>query len=194
VEEVFHGLRNGYFVDVGAYDGVSLSNTYVLEKEFGWTGLCVEPIPEAYRKLVANRNCLCENVCAYSSEGSVEFVVDGMLSRIRSRDLNPSVDPSSTEPQRGITVKATTLLRLLQRHGAPRNIHYLSLDVEGAEYEALRTFNFSRYTFFAITVEHNDYMGQVEVERRQLIRELLTRNGYRHIRRQNWDDYYVFRR
>jgi FkbM family methyltransferase len=195
VEEVFQGLRNGYFVDVGAYDGISLSNTYVLEKELGWTGLCVEPIPEAYRKLIANRSCPCVNACAYSSEGLVEFVLDGMFSAIRSHDLDESlIDLSSTEPQRVITVKATTLLKLLQRHRAPKTIHYLSLDVEGAEYEVLRTFDFSKYRFLAITVEHNDYWGRVEVERRRLIRELLIRNGYRHIRRQDWDDYYMFRR
>jgi len=38
--------ENGFFIEIGAYDGITLSNTYSLEKDFGWDGICVECNPE----------------------------------------------------------------------------------------------------------------------------------------------------
>jgi hypothetical protein len=61
IESIFGGKRNGFFVDLAATDGVALSNTYILEKHFGWTGICIEPNPEFYTKLQNNRNCICVN-------------------------------------------------------------------------------------------------------------------------------------
>lgn len=48
VDEYFHGKRNGVFVDVGAYDGVTFSNTLMLGREGGWTGVCIEPLPDNF--------------------------------------------------------------------------------------------------------------------------------------------------
>ena len=39
----YNGKRDGFFVDIGAYDGKYISNTYMLEKNFDWKGICVEP-------------------------------------------------------------------------------------------------------------------------------------------------------
>jgi hypothetical protein len=43
--------RNGVFVDIGANDGVSISNSLYFEERLGWTGLAVEPLPGAYARL-----------------------------------------------------------------------------------------------------------------------------------------------
>jgi hypothetical protein len=56
-EEVFPELKGGYFVDLAAGDGIFLSNTYVLEKDLGWSGICIEPNTESFKKLKLNRNC-----------------------------------------------------------------------------------------------------------------------------------------
>ena len=58
VVNYFKGKKNGVFVDIGAHDGITLSNTYVLEKELGWTGICVEPMDHEYKKLTECRNCI----------------------------------------------------------------------------------------------------------------------------------------
>lgn len=50
-ERFFKNLKNGVFFDIGAHDGVSLSNTYFFEKELGWSGICLEPIPEVFERL-----------------------------------------------------------------------------------------------------------------------------------------------
>ena len=72
---VFRGKRGGLFVDVGAHDGVSLNNTLFFEKSRDWKGICIEPLPEVYEKLVANRpNCINLNVAVDVKEGQTEFL------------------------------------------------------------------------------------------------------------------------
>ena len=53
----FKNKRNGTFIDIGANDGISLSNTYYLEKELGWSGICFEPIPDIFSRMDKVRNC-----------------------------------------------------------------------------------------------------------------------------------------
>lgn len=87
VQEAFNGQRGGYFVDVGAYDGVTLSNTYLLEKRYGWRGVCVEANPIVFRSLQRYRQATCVHACLDSHEREVEFLLDGTLS---------STDPCGT--------------------------------------------------------------------------------------------------
>jgi hypothetical protein len=72
IELVFPGKRDGWFIDCGACpDGIQGSNSYVLETEFGWTGLLVEPHPECYRLVKANRSAFVEECCLTDSFGEV---------------------------------------------------------------------------------------------------------------------------
>ena len=64
----FQAKRSGVFIDVGAFDGKHLSNTYMLEQQ-GWTGICVEPHPEFFRRLQQNRpQSHCVNVACVADE------------------------------------------------------------------------------------------------------------------------------
>jgi len=74
IERLFPSKRNGFFVDIGANDGITLSNTYFLEKK-GWNGLAVEPIPPVYEKLVKNRQCIAVNGCIAPTSGKEIFRV-----------------------------------------------------------------------------------------------------------------------
>ena len=65
--------KNGYFVEIGAANGIELSNTYLLEKNYGWNGICVEPIPDKFKQLKQNRKCHCGNYAVYKKTG--EFVI-----------------------------------------------------------------------------------------------------------------------
>ena len=68
--------KNGYFIEIGASDGIKLSNTYLLEQKYNWTGICVEPIPDKYKLLCKNRqnsHC-CDN--AVYNESNLEVVFD----------------------------------------------------------------------------------------------------------------------
>ena len=72
--EYFNNKKGGYFVDIGAHDGKDLSNTYRLETEYGWKGICVEPLEEEFKKCVESRPMsICINTCIYDKNGTVTF-------------------------------------------------------------------------------------------------------------------------
>src|SRR5579872_770277 len=73
-ENYFFFHRDGVFVDIGAHDGVFLSNTYFFEKEMGWKGICIEPIPEVFEQLKANRSAVCVQGCISDQTGDKEFL------------------------------------------------------------------------------------------------------------------------
>src|SRR5450759_2215887 len=60
---IFPSKENGFFLDIGANDGITFSNSYFLEKERNWEGICVEPLPQTFKILSDNRKCILEN-CA----------------------------------------------------------------------------------------------------------------------------------
>jgi len=72
--EIFHGKRNGTFLDVGAYDGIDISNTYYFEKQLGWTRICIEPNAVTFKKLENNRNCILQNCAIGDTEGELDFI------------------------------------------------------------------------------------------------------------------------
>jgi FkbM family methyltransferase len=180
--------KNGYFIEIGASDGIKLSNTYLLEQQYNWTGICVEPIPDKYKLLCKNRkksHC-CDN--AVYNESNLEVVFDiannyDLLSGISTHiDCHQNaVNKNKTQ----ITVKTITMNDLLEKYNAPEFIDYLSLDTEGTEYEILKGINFDKYKFGLIDVEHN----YIEPRRTQ-IKNLLLNNGYIFIKENKWDDSY----
>lgn len=178
--EIYGGKRGGYFVDVGAWNGVKISNTCHLEKELGWNGICIEPHPQAFEGLKSNRSCICENVCAAAAEGVVQFRCKGKGSMIVTGG-GKNVVPC----------KAETLAVILDRHNAPRLIDYLSLDIEGTELDVLQVFPFERYEFGVMTIEHNAYLGQQWQARRDQMLALLESKGYARDREVGCDDWYI---
>lgn len=187
VFEFYHGKRDGYFIELGAYDGIALSNTYALEKQLGWKGICVEPLHTRFVNLVTNRTAHCCNLAVYHTTGlNVSFDIEGdsgMLSGI-----NTHIDAHKATVDRNkktVTVKTISLNDLLEKYNAPEFIEYMSLDTEGSEYEILRTLDFKKWKFGLIDVEHN-YI----TPRRLQIRKLLLENGYDYIGENNFDDMY----
>jgi FkbM family methyltransferase len=178
---------DGFFVDIGAYDGIALSNTYVLESSYNWKGICVEPIPAQFNKLVMNRpNSFCCPNAVYNCSGkTLDFDVahDGMLSGISSHILHhkTAVDENKTT----IQIVSITLNDLLEKYNAPDFIEYLSLDTEGSELEILQSVDMSKYIFGWIDVEHN-----YEEPKRSQIRDFLVSNGYVFVRENRHDDCY----
>jgi FkbM family methyltransferase len=142
-ELVFPKKKNGYFVEAGAHDGITTSNTYFLERYRDWDGVLVEPNPILFRQLERIRAVNLVN-CALSSEkGKLNFKPDGGLGRI--------VPDSTSEDT--ISVDSLTLEHVLNESNAPSVIDYLSLDVEGHEDQVLHDFPIDGYHFNAIMVE-----------------------------------------
>ena len=73
-ESVFRGQEKGVFIDIGANDGVSLSNSYFFENDRGWTGVCVEPQPDKFESLQKARTSLCIQGCVTDTAGTAEFL------------------------------------------------------------------------------------------------------------------------
>lgn len=188
VLKFYNEKRDGFFIEIGASDGIKLSNTYLLEKQYNWKGICVEPVPKNYKNLIINRpNSICLDNAVFSvSNLTVNFDIANkytLLSGISEhidRHKNRVDDNKST-----IQVKTISLIDLLDNNNAPKFIEYLSLDTEGSEYEILKTFNFDKYIFGLIDVEHN----HIE-PRRTHIKELLLSNGYIYLGPNRFDDMY----
>jgi hypothetical protein len=72
--KVFKGYKNGFYVDVGAHDGVSINNTLYFEKNNNWNGINIEPIKTVFDKLVVNRpNNINLNCAVCNNDGETDF-------------------------------------------------------------------------------------------------------------------------
>src|SRR5262249_31827529 len=188
-----NGKRNGFFVEFGATDGVLLSNTLLLERDFQWNGILAEPAKSWHAALKKNRSASIDTRCVWSRTGaSLEFKETdaaefSTMRLLVDKDFNRE---SRKGPGQHYGVDAISLGDLLADHHSPKSIDYLSIDTEGSELEILRPFDFGRYEISIITVEHN----YCEPDRRQ-INELLTANGFIRVFEalSKFDDWYVKR-
>lgn len=180
--------RNGYFVEFGATDGQLLSNTLLLERAFGWTGVLAEPARSWHAALLQNRNVSIDLRCVWSETGKMlEFSEARELSTVsafKSRDGHRAARGGGAAYE----VETVSLGDLLAQHDAPHHIDYLSVDTEGSEFSILRGFDFGRYDISIITVEHNFAYPD-----RDEIFNLLCSCGYKRIftALSKWDDWYV---
>jgi len=189
VIEFYKHKKCGFFLEIGASDGIRMSNTKLLEDQYGWTGICAEPIPDVFLKLKANRpKSICVNEAVYSTSG-LKLSFDTALSDTLFSGLTDTLTCHRKlvdSNKRTINVETISLTDLLDQNNAPCFIEYMSLDTEGSEYEILKSFDFHKYTFGLIDVEHN-YKEPI----RSMIRELLISKGYVYLRENKWDDCYV---
>jgi FkbM family methyltransferase len=183
--------HKGYFVEFGATNGQSLSNTWMLEKYFGWNGIVCEPARRWTAAIEKSRSCAIDHRCVYSKSGDQVMFSEtsiGELSTISAysgRDMHSSLRRKSKE----YFVETVSLYDLLIQHQAPRFIEFLSIDTEGSEFDILEAFDFSEFTFGLICVEHN-YSLQ-----RGKIGALLESHGYIQVLSEysQFDDWYVLK-
>ena len=179
-ENVFKGRQGGVFVEFGALDGTTTSNTLFFERERNWRGLCIEAHPDAFRKLVERRKCQCLNCAVYDRVGVTRFEkFDGGL--FGWSGIAATIEPQHQERidvhipkslRETLYVPCDTLANILVRYGLTR-VDYMSVDVEGAEEAILRAFPFERFVVDVWDIENN--WGQ------QQIAQTLEPQGYRRI-------------
>lgn len=180
--------RGGFFVEFGATDGIILSNSWLLEKEFGWNGICAEPNPKFHQGLRRNRQCIVSDACIGPRTGEeVEFLMaDEYGGMIKHADMDNNAERRSgylENASHTVRLRTVSLNDFLVNLNAPRNIDYLSIDTEGSEFEILAAFPFEDWQIDFLTVEHNF------TPQRQQLRELLESKGYSAIEA-DWDDWY----
>lgn len=168
---LINGFNSGYFLEIGANDGFSLSNTLYLEDSFGWHGILVEANPKYYDSLI-HRKSIIVNKAITESDGIFHFTDAGLYG-----GLSETLD----DTHRDITGKASIinvdgcrLEDVLSENQAPKVIDFVSIDVEGGEYLILKQLcDLKNYRFKCGCIEHN-YRGNDQY----IFKELLENAGY----------------
>ena len=162
VAEFFNFKKNGYYLDIGALDGVTSSNTFYLEKELEWKGICFEP-QEIHYKL---------------AEQIREKVVRmGVYNKNSLENFNPNLSVID-ENYIGINkIPTITFETLIKKFNVPKIIDYISLDIEGQEYNALTKFPFDTHLSILWTIEHA-YCIKKDPTLKNNIKEIMLRNNY----------------
>jgi FkbM family methyltransferase len=187
-------LMHNYFVEFGGTNGKDSSNSYMLEKEYGWHGIVCEPNPFWKDQLTKNRGggkASLDFRCVSDETGiDVAFLCTGQpdLSTIKGFENN-DYNKDNRMVEKEVFIETVTLKDLLDTHNAPEHIDYLSIDSEGTELMILEKFfaEENQFTIDMITVEHN-----FVDETRKAIESLLVENGYKSKFRafSRWDDFY----
>jgi len=166
--------RDGYFIDLAANDAVGLSNTYALERDYNWNGLCIEPNPEYWYGLAFRK---CQTVGSMVGKNNDEEV-----SVVFNKKHLAGIEFQGTKRRDKTTRRTANLEKVFELFQVPNKIDFLSLDVEGAESFIMEAFPFDKYQFSVLTIEW------VQDD----LRKLLMRNGYKLVHHfQDWETLWV---
>ena len=141
--------QNGFFIDIGAHDGICFSNSYLFETELEWNGICIEPLPNIFKKLEKNRKCILENCAISDVEGALDFVsIEGLN---ESGEMLSGFGREETAKFLGRTyeiIKVNTfrLDVILDKHNI-KYADFCSIDTEGTEINVIKSINWHTYNF-----------------------------------------------
>lgn len=162
---VFKGYKNGTFVDVGAHDGITINNTLYFERNNGWSGINVEPIKDVYERLMINRSkCININCAIDEIEGDSEFIlnngytemISGLKKHYDDRHYKRlEYENSVTDGKTTIEIVKTRRLDTVLEEYKKKRVHYLSIDVEGAEFSVIKSIDYDRVFIDVIGFENN---------------------------------------
>jgi FkbM family methyltransferase len=178
-----------YFLEFGATNGVSLSNTYFLENSENWSGLLAEPAHVWHSELTLNRKCGIDFRAVYRNSGERVIFSEVDLAELStiSRFAGSDIHRNSRKNVRQYEVETISLEDLLIEHDAPLAIDYLSIDTEGSELEILSEFDFTKWQIGFLTVEITSKEKQLQLD------SILTPHGFRRVlaKYSEWEAWYV---
>ena len=187
-ENYFQGKTDGYFVDIGAHDGTTFSNSKFYE-QLGWTGVCVEPNPKVFKTLQANRKCKCVMKAVADRTGWAQFfqilegadMLSGLVDEFNQHGIE-TINANLQDFENGFEY-IDVELDLFDNIVDSTTIDFLSLDTEGNELKILQTIDFNKYDIKVITVENNDYDDKFI--------KFFTPRGYQPVTRLGCDEVYI---
>jgi FkbM family methyltransferase len=158
--EALCNTEKGYFVDIGAHDGIDGNNTEYFEKR-GWQGVCIEPIPRVFQRLKSNRHCRVENVAVWKEEGEADFwdiegypeMLSGIVEAYDPRHVNRIEREIEHFQGKKTLIKVPT--RKFENLVDSNKIDFLSIDTEGSELQILETVDFTKFDIRVIAIENN---------------------------------------
>lgn len=182
--EAYCNYQNGYYVELGANDGITQSNSFYFEKKKNWRGVLIEPSPNNYLKCRQNRdpsNKFFCNACVSFDfkEEYVEMIYANLMTV--SHNLKKDIDSEGSFLKRSLKyldkyedhftfgAKAKTLTDLLIEADSPNIIDFLSLDVEGSEMEVLKGLDFESFHFHFLLIESRSI---------DILKNFLLTHGY----------------
>lgn len=188
--------EKGAFLEFGATNGVELSNSLLLEQQFGWRGVLAEPSPQWHEALKQNRpDATIITDCIYWETGKTadffvsEFGVLSSLEAFKNHDAASMPANAQARNRNGYTAKVPTisLNDVFVKYFESAPIDYMSVDTEGSELLILESFDFGSFGPKIVTVEHNFSDSQAKLD------DLFQRNGYRRYFREQtqFDAWYV---
>lgn len=190
VTKYFKNKTNGFFVEVGGFDGESFSNTLYLERELHWDGILIEAIPPLYKRLKSkHRKCFILNSCISDTVQVQNFVHAGALSssdiamtdKHKNRIQN---EHAQLVPQK-YRIYCKSFLRILDATGT-RKIDFFSLDVEGGELIILNSIDFTNLDIELFTIETDQHRDEII--------KFMESKGYTRIHKLSGDDLFQKKR
>lgn len=188
----FNKKENGIFIDIGAHDGITCSNSLTFELNYNWTGICIEPHPVTFQELKTNRNCTCLNNAIGNQTTFLDFlVIDGPANMLSG--LVDTYDPRHIERIKNETasykdkvytqkVSCKTLELILQENNI-LNVDYLSVDTEGSEMQILESIDFVKNNITLLSVECNYELD--------VLNQFMDKRGYKFLEKICADAFYT---
>ena len=154
----FQNKKNGFFIEIGAYDGIIGSNCCHFEKFLNWEGIAIEASKIQYDKLKNNRKCKTVNKAISNKIKDVEFVevIEGLtqMSGINNEN-NTAIEIINNNKNSKTKISKITTTTFEEEIKSNLEIDYLSIDIEGEELDLLKSIDFNKYTIKVISVENN---------------------------------------
>lgn len=190
-EVVFDRKRNGFFIDIGAHDGVSISNSLFFEKQKDWNGICIEPNPNVYSQLVKNRQSVNINKCIGNQNKTVTFtqilgyseMLSGITENYHQNHLR-RIDALLAEKggeKTEIEVEMVTLDSIEAARG--KCIDFISIDTEGNEFDIVQSIDFAKLDIRALVIENN--------YKEPKIKDHLEKHGFALLHKLDTDEVFV---
>lgn len=185
-------FSDGFFIELGAHDGITQSNTFYYEKKYNWKGILIEPVPKLFnycKKYRSNKNLYFCNACVSFdfNKDKVKLIYSNLMTTavdLTSDDYRKKhlADPELNFFERNnyFYANARTLNSILKESKAPNIIDFFSLDVEGAEFDVLNGIDFSIYNFKYIIIETDNF---------ERLDKFMTNKNYKFINKYNSNDY-----
>lgn len=174
IDAMLNRKRDGFFIELGGYDGELWSNSLFFEKNRDWNGLLIEANPFAYKQMLKkDRRCHMVNACVSDDVPKMEFVIAGgitsatsiMSSSHKARIARDSVTYGKTATWEGVgnTVETncSSLSYLMEQVGRT-HVDYFILDVEGAELFVLHSIDFDHLHFDVVMIEVQEHGSEIK--------------------------------
>ena len=180
--------KNGFFIEVGAGDGVNLSNTYLLERDYNWTGILIEPSRNFYNKCCVSRKSIVINkLLLNTSQDTLKFY-EKKVGEFSHSEGYGSVLASEILSEYDVeTIKFENLFKTFL---SKPTIDFLSIDTEGSEPEILKSIDFLVHKPLVICIEHN-----FNKKNRIFYKKFLKSKGYKlkYTGISRWDSWFVLK-